>query len=136
MNRTIAIAAVLALVAGTLWWANRPPGGPAEGEPFLEVSVPELTGAAKEGEALFAQSCAVCHGQNAAGRGGYGPPLVDRIYRSRIHADIAFLLAVQNGVRAHHWQYGSMPPQEGIDEAAVTRITAYVRALQKENGID
>ena len=136
MKKPIAITAVLALVAGILWWANRPAEGPPPGAPFLEVSVPELTGVEKEGEALFTQYCAVCHGKNAAGRGGIAPPLVNKIYRSRIHADVAFLLAVRNGVRAHHWQFGSMPPQEGVDEAAVTKITAYVRALQKQNGID
>lgn len=88
------------------------------------------------GRMAFDAICAACHGQNAAGRAGYGPPLVHRIYEPSHHADASFFLAVQNGVRAHHWPFGNMPPQDGLTRADVTAIIAYVRELQRANGIE
>jgi len=38
-------------------------------------------------------------------------------------------------VRAHHWKFGNMPPVEGIHDEDVIKIIAFVRAVQKENGI-
>ena len=103
--------------------------------PLVKVAVPELTGAAVEGRALFEANCAACHGQNAAGKDGFGPPLVHRIYEPGHHADIAFQMAVSNGVRAHHWPFGNMPAVERVTQSDVDKIVAYVRALQRENGI-
>jgi mono/diheme cytochrome c family protein len=136
MQKTLGLIAVAAIIGAIIWYSNSRQTGPEDGAPFLVVMVPELTGEAKEGETLFLASCAACHGINAAGRGGLAPPLVNTIYRNKMHADVAFWLAVKNGVRAHHWRFGSMPPVAGVDEAAVTKITAYVRALQRENGIN
>lgn len=97
--------------------------------------VPELTPEQQGGHALFVANCAVCHGENAAGS-EQGPPLVHRIYEPGHHSDTAFLLAASQGVRAHHWQFGSMPAVEGITEYEVRQITAYIRALQRANGIN
>ncbi|MGR3582900.1 MAG: c-type cytochrome, partial [Pseudooceanicola nanhaiensis] len=44
--------------------------------------------------------------------------------------------AVQNGVRAHHWKFGDMPPQTGLTPSDVANIVAYVRELQRANGIE
>jgi hypothetical protein len=60
---------------------------------------------------------------------------VHAVYAPGHHADVAFRLAVRNGVRAHHWTYGSMPAMPGIGDAEVAGITAYVRWLQAEAGI-
>jgi len=38
-------------------------------------------------------------------------------------------------VRAHHWNFGNMPPAEGVSDEDVIKITRYVRELQKANGI-
>ncbi len=89
----------------------------------------------EEGKGLYAIYCATCHGENGGGS-VVGPPLVHRFYRPAHHADAAFLLAVKNGVRAHHWRFGDMAPVPGVDVAAIGRIVAYVRWLQVENGID
>jgi mono/diheme cytochrome c family protein len=88
-----------------------------------------------EGERLFDDNCARCHGTLAAGT-DTGPPLVHTVYEPNHHADIAFQRAVALGVPAHHWRFGSMPPVPGVDEAAVERITAYVRWLQRKAGIE
>lgn len=105
-------------------------------QPTVDVIVPTISGVAAEGEALFEANCAACHGVNAAGNEGVGPPLVHIIYEPSHHGDIAFQLAVKNGVRQHHWSYGNMPPVAGLNEDDVAAITAYVRTLQRANGIE
>ena len=108
----------------------------AEGAAIVSVSLPEnVSSDAEMGKRAFESVCAACHGQNAAGRNGIAPPLVHRIYEPSHHADEAFQRAVQNGVRAHHWNFGNMPPIEGLTRADVQYITRYVRELQRANGI-
>ena len=91
---------------------------------------------AKIGKLAFDAKCAVCHGTNAAGQDGVAPPLVHKIYEPSHHGDASFLLAAKNGVRAHHWRFGNMPPVEGITDGDVKMIVAYVRELQRANGIN
>jgi mono/diheme cytochrome c family protein len=88
-----------------------------------------------EGERLFSDNCARCHGARAAGTDA-GPPLVHIVYEPNHHADMAFQRAVALGVPAHHWDFGNMPPVPGLDEAAVEQITAYVRWVQRAAGIE
>ena len=125
------------LVAGLIvWWLLPREEPPAGGESMAQVTVPELSGAALAGKTTFDQNCAACHGDNAAGREGMGPPLVHRIYEPSHHADPAFFLAVRNGVRAHHWRFGDMAPVAGVDDEQIETIIAYVRTLQRANGIE
>jgi cytochrome c len=88
-----------------------------------------------EGERLFNESCARCHGTLAAGSDS-GPPLVHRVYEPNHHGDMAFQRAVALGVPAHHWRFGNMPPIPGVDQPAVERVVAYVRWLQRQAGIE
>jgi hypothetical protein len=44
------------------------------------------------------------------------------------------VLAAHNGVRAHHWRSGNMPPQPLVSELEVKAIVRYVRELQKATG--
>jgi mono/diheme cytochrome c family protein len=124
-----AIGAVYVLTAD----GDRSATGP--GGALAAVTVPPLSGAAAEGEALFAKTCATCHGADAAGRAGQGPPLVHVIYEPGHHADGAFYLAVAQGVRQHHWTFGNMPAVAGVSSEDISRIVAYVRTLQRANGI-
>jgi mono/diheme cytochrome c family protein len=125
-SRPVAVGlALLPLLAA----CERRPAVPADFDPG-----PVPAGLA-EGERLFTANCARCHGARAAGTEA-GPPLVHVVYEPNHHADIAFQRAVALGVPAHHWGFGNMPPVPGVDEAAVTRITAYVRWLQREAGIE
>ena len=57
------------------------------------------------------------------------------IYEPNHHGDMSFRLAARQGVRAHHWDFGNMPPVEGVTDEDVIKITRYVRELQKANGI-
>ena len=36
---------------------------------------------------------------------------------------------------SHHWHFGHMAPEPGLSRQDVTRIIAYVRELQRVNGI-
>jgi mono/diheme cytochrome c family protein len=87
-----------------------------------------------EGERLYQRSCASCHGGRAVGTDA-GPPLIHIVYEPNHHGDIAFQRAAKFGVPAHHWTFGNMPPVPEVDEAAVEKITAYVRWLQRAAGI-
>jgi cytochrome c len=88
----------------------------------------------QKGEAKFNANCARCHGEHALGT-TQGPPLVHKIYEPSHHGDAAFQFAAARGVRAHHWNFGDMPKIEGVAQDDVTQITAYVRWLQREAGI-
>jgi hypothetical protein len=54
----------------------------------------------------------------------------------RTPADVAFVLAVRRGVRAHHWGFGDMPPQPDASTGEVEAITRCIRELQRANAID
>ncbi len=123
------------LIGGGVLFSRMGKEKPATGAAMVQVKVPSLSGAAAEGEAVFNENCASCHGTNAAGQEGIAPPLIHRIYEPSHHADGSFLLAVKQGVRAHHWPFGNMPPIEGLTEGQVARIVAYIRTLQAANGI-
>lgn len=86
------------------------------------------------GKAVFEGTCAACHGVEGIGTDA-GPPLVHPYYRPGHHADGAFVLAVRNGVQPHHWNFGPMPPQQGLSDQDIADVTAYVRQIQEAAGI-
>lgn len=110
--------------------------GPVLANPMVQVTVPDLTGEAVIGEKIFTAKCAACHGIAGAGNSEQGPPLVHKIYEPSHHGDMAFLVAALNGVRAHHWDFGNMPPVEGITQAEVKMVVDYIRQVQRANGIE
>lgn len=87
------------------------------------------------GEALALQSCAECHGTDLRGTDN-GPSLLSVVYEPGHHSDAAFLLAVRQGVRAHHWSFGDMPPIEGLADEDVVSIAAFVRDRQEAEGFE
>ena len=89
----------------------------------------------EEGERLFKANCASCHGLAAAGTQS-GPPLVHLYYAPGHHNDDAFRRAVRNGVPQHHWFFGDMPPVPGVSDEEIERVIAYVREIQRANGIE
>jgi mono/diheme cytochrome c family protein len=141
-NTLIAIAAIALFLAGAYACNAQKAAAPeaaaetASGGALVDVLLPALSEAEQVGEAAFNARCAACHGGNAAGRKGAGPPLVHKIYEPGHHGDAAFLMAAKNGVRSHHWPFGDMPPVTGVTQGEVKSIIAYVRALQRANGIN
>jgi mono/diheme cytochrome c family protein len=95
------------------------------------TSPPEVA----QGKTLFEQNCSVCHGPAGDGT-TIGPPLVHIIYEPNHHADAAFILAARNGVQAHHWRFGDMPPLPGVTDQTVREIVGYIRWLQRQVGIE
>ena len=138
MNRALLLAAILLAAGAAVLWrfypatTNVPDGS---GNALASVEVPPLSGTALAGEAAFNENCAICHGENAAGRESAGPPLVHKIYEPGHHGDDAFRIAARNGVRAHHWQFGDMMPVENVSDTEIEQIIVYVRELQRANGI-
>ena len=103
---------------------------------MVRVKNPEfLSKDSQIGKKYFDENCAKCHGKLAAGMGGLGPPLVHKIYEPSHHGDIAFYMAVKNGVRSHHWNFGNMPAIKTLEKEKVTKIIKYIRELQRNNGI-
>lgn len=88
-----------------------------------------------KGKVLYSQNCASCHGADLKGS-DKGPPFLHRIYEPSHHADLTFQLAVKNGSRAHHWQFGDMKPVPGLSPNDVAHVTAYVRSEQHKVGIN
>lgn len=132
-GRWLAVAIAVAAVAGVWSWQQWSREARSDA---VEVRVPQLSELARRGERAFAANCAACHGENAAGGTGKGPPLVHDIHNPGHHADVAFASAVKFGVRQHHWPYGNMPPQPQVSDADLVAIVVHVRELQRANGID
>jgi mono/diheme cytochrome c family protein len=144
MKKLALLFAAVAVAAGG-WYVMQPkadqnsarPVPPLANGAIVSVSLPvQLSDQEQMGNRAYDAVCAACHGVNAQGQEGVAPPLVHRIYEPNHHGDMAFVLAAQNGVRAHHWKFGDMPPVEGVTKADVLNIVTYVRALQRENGIN
>ena len=100
----------------------------------VAVVVPDLSEKARAGERTFNANCALCHGANASGT-GLGPPLVHQIYEPGHHQDFTIQSAIRNGVAAHHWPFGNMPPVPAVSDDDIPNIICYIRELQRANGI-
>lgn len=145
---TLWLVLVLAVVAGGTYLYMRQSqtgevqtsGTPAATEArsaLVNVKLPaNLSDEAMRGKTYFDTACASCHGENATGQDGVAPPLVHQLYEPAHHGDAAFVVAVRQGSRQHHWSFGSMMPvQPPLADAEIEAIIRYVRELQRENGI-
>jgi len=142
MKFRIVLAVALIAVAAIAYYNLRMPNhdtmpmtAAASGAPMVEVKLPVLTGNEILGETAFNAKCASCHGTNAAGKEGDGPPLIHKIYEPSHHGDFAIQRAIENGASGHHWPFGKMDPVEGLTQGDIKNIIEYIRALQRENGI-
>lgn len=134
------LAAVAVLLGGSFLWPQTQERETKElmtqGATLADVVVPaSFTEIEQIGQTAFNAKCASCHGENAAGQDGVAPPLVHKIYEPSHHGDEAFVRAALNGVQGHHWPFGNMPPVEGLTRGDIIAIVAYVRQLQRANGI-
>ena len=101
----------------------------------VSVNLPELSPEAQAGGQTFLGNCAQCHGMIGGGTDN-GPPLIHRTYEPNHHGDFAFLRAVRQGVRSHHFRFDDMPPQPDVTDAEISAIVKFIRAVQRANGID
>lgn len=88
-----------------------------------------------DGAALYAANCASCHGADLRGT-SQGPSHLSIVYEPNHHGDEAFRSAIRNGAAQHHWDFGDMPPVEGLTDDEVDAIIAFVRAEQEEQGFE
>lgn len=124
-------------VAGTMSMVPPDTSTIPVGDPIVNVKLPaRLSSNAVVGKRAFDAYCARCHGTNAAGRNGMGPPFIYSYYRPEHHDDMAWMLAPRRGVPQHHWRFGDMPKVTGPTDADLKMIVTYVRELQRANGIE
>lgn len=121
-----AVVGILGFVAA--WGASAQSLDPAT------ITEPAATPEINLGKMNYQAFCQECHGLNGAGT-DKGPTFLHKVYHPGHHGDQSFFLAVKNGSRAHHWPFGDMKPVPGVNDSQVAKIVAYVRALQKANGI-
>ena len=119
---SVAVVAMLLLVAGCV----------AGSDVIIEPQDPKLV---EVGAELYAVRCAECHGVDLRGT-DQGPSHLSIVYEPNHHADGAFLFAIEQGVRAHHWGLGDMPPVEGLTTEDVEAIIAFVRETQRVEGFE
>lgn len=122
--RLVAALLLAALPAGLAAQTWQPPPKPSAGlkpNPVL-------------GKPIYEKHCAACHGADLNGT-ETGPPFLHRVYEPSHHSDAAFQMAVAQGVRAHHWQFGDMAPLPELTPDEVAHITAYIRMHQRRVGI-
>lgn len=98
----------------------------------IPVQDPDLVAA---GEELYAANCAECHGADLRGT-DRGPSHLSEVYVPSHHSDGSFQVAVIAGSPQHHWNFGPMPPVEGLSEADVEAIVAFVRETQRTEGFE
>ncbi len=112
--------------------ADGPPRDPMTGKTEFDIPVQDPVLVA-EGDVLYQAKCAACHGVDLRGTAA-GPPHLSVIYNPEHHGDGAFAVAVVNGVKAHHFDFGSMPPIPNVSEDDFIRILAYIRETQRTEG--
>jgi mono/diheme cytochrome c family protein len=92
--------------------------------------------ASGRGAELYQQRCATCHGSDLRGTDG-GPSLLSIVYEPGHHPDASFRTAITSGSPQHHWGFGDMPPMgQGLSDAEIDAIIAYVRSVQQSEGFE
>ncbi|MDC1287790.1 cytochrome c [Gammaproteobacteria bacterium] len=84
-----------------------------------------------QGQLLYEKYCSSCHGVDLAGS-DQGPPLLHPFYKPSHHSDKAFFRAALQGTRQHHWEFGDMPPVEGMTQKKMEKLVPYVRHYQQQ----
>ena len=130
-DKIVPILVIGALMMGVYFLFSRDGKKP---DTSVAVKLPVLSTTAASGQAIFKINCSQCHGPSAGGT-TQGPPLIHKYYEPNHHADGAFYRAATNGVRAHHWRFGNMPPIRTVTTQDVSKIIVFIRDVQKANGI-
>ena len=123
MSKAAALLAVVLAVAA------------CSGDPVQTADPSRDPALVAEGNELFMANCAQCHGFDLRGT-NTGPSLLSEVYEPGHHGDGAFLVAVQTGTPQHHWDFGPMPPIEGLTAEDIEAIVAFVRDRQETEGFE
>ncbi len=87
------------------------------------------------GAEVYATSCASCHGADLRGT-DKGPSHLSIVYEPNHHNDDSFRSAIANGAPQHHWPFGDMARIEGLSDADVEAVIAFIRAEQERQGFE
>jgi len=90
-------------------------------------------GAVNSGRIAFASECAQCHGRLARGT-RHGPDLIAPAYGPAIASDDRIRRAVRNGVATADGRL-AMAAVPGVSERDLARMIAFLREMQRVNGI-
>ena len=131
---TVRVACQLVFLAAASMLAACDKPTPQQIQAKLHLPAKKVARNTELGKSIYQGKCMSCHGIAARGT-NKGPPLVHRIYRQNHHPDMAFHLAVKNGVKQHHWNFGHMPTIDGITPEQVEHVIGYVRNEQRRAGI-
>ena len=112
---SISILLVMPVITGTIKAAE-------------EVEIPFHLG---KGQLLYEQYCSSCHGLKLNGS-DKGPTLLHPFYKPSHHGDKAFYRATLQGAQQHHWEFGNMPPLEGMTTKKMDKLVPYVRYYQQQ----
>lgn len=82
------------------------------------------------GAALFQKHCIECHGRDARGT-PRGPSLLHPGYGPGHHSDLAFYIAIQQGVGQHHWQFGDMKAIPALSPEEAGHVIGWIRNEQR-----
>ncbi|MDE0804867.1 MAG: c-type cytochrome [Acidimicrobiales bacterium] len=88
-----------------------------------------------DGAALYSANCAACHGADLGGT-DRGPSHLSIVYEPGHHSDDAFRAAISNGATQHHWDFGPMPPVDGLTDDEVDAVIDFVRTEQERQGFE
>lgn len=117
-----------------LFLSGASPSLAAQKHIFENAVEPEASPRINLGRMNYKAYCAACHGETGGGT-DKGPTFISRVYHPGHHGDGAFYAAAKQGTRAHHWQFGDMPPVHGITDGQIKSIIEYVRAIQQANKV-
>lgn len=134
MNKAHTTLTIAALFTSLLLVGCEREKAPKSAGEAMHLPSPGFVADAERGQKLFQVKCAACHGLDGRGT-DRGPPLVHPTYRPGHHDDLSFHLAIKNGSRQHHWQFGDMDPAKGVTPENAADVIAYVRNEQRAAGI-
>lgn len=132
-REAMVVAVLLALGALACGGADDATAGTGKdaGEPTSQGGTVDLA----LGEDVYQANCAQCHGEDLKGT-DQGPSQLSIVYEPSHHPDEAYVAAIAQGSPAHHWEFGDMPPVEGLDDDEVASVIAYIRSVQEAEGFE
>lgn len=97
----------------------------------LSLSAPSRAGSAAEGQKVFQEKCAMCHGADGTGNTAVGKSLnAADLHSDAVQkmTDAAISTQIESGK-------GNMPPFKGqLDKDQISDLIAYVRQFGKKGG--
>lgn len=84
-----------------------------------------------DGRAVYAQSCAACHGADGRGQAGYYPPLAGNadLWKDRLFPVLVVLHGLSGPIAVEGVRYDSAMPSFGhLSDAQIAAVVNYVRA--------